>query len=250
MTVRIDKVKAGPQVDPNGGGYETSNGFIHVTEWMCDIDVDGKVMEAKVRVGSKSEGTSPPLAKYIEAGCVIVPNKQGIKEFHGKHEVYLNSTATKDANGDGGGFGDSSGASHTTSTAPQNSHGGAGVGTSKGDRGQAVGSAINNAVRIAIEERGDGGEVSFGRIKGVAGELFALGETLMNQPSIAPPAEPDLWVTVEACIKASGLTESFNAGDVTPEEATAMYETAGCNPTEFGMALKAKLDEDSSNMPF
>jgi len=116
MQLTIKEVKRGPQA---GGsfGEDSQFGATYVTEWLCSANgSDGTQYEnIKVRIGAKSAGTSPPNGKYVAPGGIIVPNKQGIKEYpedSGKFEVYADAGSTKDANGDayqGGGGGSSSG---------------------------------------------------------------------------------------------------------------------------------------------
>jgi len=103
MQIVIQSVNAGPQVDPRDGGFQTDNGFVHVTEWMCSAEDDsGTAYEnIKVRVGAKSAGTEPHMAKYVVPGGILVANKRGIQEHNGKYEVYAASKETKEANGDG-----------------------------------------------------------------------------------------------------------------------------------------------------
>jgi len=250
MTVRINKVKKGPQ-DDGSFGADSQYGETFVTAWLCDVDVDGSVFEAKVRVGSKSAGTNPPLAKYIEAGTEIVPNKQGIKDYKGMKEIYLDSKATKDVNGDafGGGGGSTSRSSHAGS--PQNVSQPKGNG--RGDKGMAIGCALNNAVKVAIDEKGKDGEVDLDRVEAVATRLMAIEEALAGGK---PPVTDDVWTTIEAALKSTGMKDQFDAGDVTKARAIEIWGEANGNATAFGIVLKNELappaeDEDgASTLPF
>ena len=59
----------------------------------------------------------------------------------------------------------------------------------------------------------------------------------------------DLWPTVEAAIKSSALMEMFEDSEISKEEAEGLWRENGGNSTQFGFALKAKMDELGS-MPF
>jgi len=112
--VKIVRVLRGPQED---GGFDADKGHVYVTAWLCDTEIDGRpVPDVKIRVGSQSEGTNPPLAKYITPGGIVVPNRQGVREYKGKKEVYADSKGTKEANGDGfrGGGGSGGGPARAT----------------------------------------------------------------------------------------------------------------------------------------
>ena len=119
----------------------------------------------------------------------------------------------------------------------------------------AIGCALNNAVKVAIVERGDGGEVSMQRVADVAMTLMDIEETLAG---VKPPAAsaPDVWTTIEEALKSTGMKDQFEAGSVTKARAMEIWGEANGNATAFGIVLKGELappaeDEDGSDsLPF
>jgi len=164
---------------------------------------------------------------------------------------------------DVGGFGGAPPSNVSTPQTPHNAHGGGQGGQGKGDRGMAIGCAINNAVRIAIAERGGDGEVSLDRVEEVGVRIMSIEGKLAGDTSTAhaegkseAASPPNLWPTVEEAITNAGLLEQFEASPIGMEAAMELWKASGMNPTKFGIALSGELggggveDDPNSELPF
>jgi hypothetical protein len=247
--VKINKVVRGPQDD---GSFDSQNGKVYVTAWLCDVDVDGAPSgEVKIRVGSVSEGPNPPLAKYVAPGGIIVPNKQGIKEYRGKREVYADSKATKDANGDGySGSGDGGGGSPRGSQAPSRGYSWPSGGDYSFDD---LKSLLNESRGFVCEEFGEQGDDT---VATYSCKLFEMacsmgvkvgGRAPETKPgsSMNNPMRNKLLEQIAGVIDKAGLRDDFNDGNVMDDDLLEMWKSAGGNETKFSIGLAKALTPNS-----
>lgn len=101
QTINITGVKVGPEPDGSFGA-DSRDGETFVTSWVVEAEVDGRAIDKlRLSAGSKDRSKLPVIAQYVTEGGTVVSNDKGIKNYKGTLEAYLDSKATREANGDG-----------------------------------------------------------------------------------------------------------------------------------------------------
>jgi len=244
ITVNIVSVEKGPQTEEP---WESDNGTIHKTAWLCNVDAGGVQEQAKVTVGSKSPG-HPPNGKYIEAGRAFCSKQR--KEYQGVAQYWLDSTATKALHGDSYGGGQSGGGSS----------GGAG-GASKGGGydgvGQSIGNAITNATSVAVAEMKSGdGRVDISRLSAVALAIFSISRELnasvgAGVSGAAPdtvsgqmndPMREKLLQATDTAIDKAGLRGTFDQVSIPDDEVIKLWNDCAANESQFVIRLNNQIN--------
>jgi len=264
VTAVIQSVNGDAQWD-GSFGEDGQYGATYVFAWPCTVEVGGAVMDVKVRAGSKKPDELPSVAKCIVPGATIISNKKGLNEFHGQYDIYVNGSATKDANqggGSGGGFKMTPPAPQQPRPAPQPAKA-AGSAATQPATGAGYTFADLKAIlqeckEAAADVMGDVGDSALGN---VVASLFDAAVTQgvgAGQVSdTTPQPSPGIVLPDEVldAIKATGL----DTEGVSNENIMGLWQAAAQNPVQFGIALSSmvsvggnvvKQGEDDDNLPF